>query len=320
LTNCPVCLSVDGFGLLREPSTMAPKIYFDCPVCGMFGANMDLVDDDLDASSMTTTRRVRATLSHWLRLNQQKSENTLILDSDTYQDAANGKLRLPTPAQVALAIIRYIGDWVQKTGERIESLPPEFPAEIGATSRQFAVDLIDQLKTRGLVHCIDSSTMDSYDAMDLDLTLAGWEAYQSEQAGQQTAGYGFLAMKFGDAELEALAQDHLKPAIKDLGFELVDMRDVAEPGIIDNIMRMRIRDSDFVIVDLTHDNSGAYWEAGYAEGLGKPVLYICEQSKFEASRPHFDVNHCTTVMWTSDDPDEFCQLLVATLRRALPVG
>ena len=38
-----------------------------------------------------------------------------------------------------------------------------------------------------------------------------------------------------------------------------------------------IRDAKFVIADLTHDNNGAYWEAGYAEGLGKPVIYICEK-------------------------------------------
>jgi nucleoside 2-deoxyribosyltransferase len=73
----------------------------------------------------------------------------------------------------------------------------------------------------------------------------------------------------------------------------------------------------FVLVDLTHDNSGAYWEAGYAEGLGKPVIYICEQSKFDAVKTHFDTNHCTTVMWKADEPAVFTEQLVATLRRSL---
>ena len=82
-------------------------------------------------------------------------------------------------------------------------------------------------------------------------------------------------------------------------------------------MRAQIRDSAFVIVDLTHDNSGAYWEAGYAEGLGKPVIYICERQKFEAAQTHFDTNHCTTVMWSADNPDKFATDLVATLRRSL---
>ncbi len=82
-------------------------------------------------------------------------------------------------------------------------------------------------------------------------------------------------------------------------------------------MREQIRDAAFVIVDLTHDNSGAYWEAGYAEGLGKPVIYICEMAKFEAAQTHFDTNHCTTVIWSNDDRQKFELELIATLRRSL---
>jgi nucleoside 2-deoxyribosyltransferase len=285
----------------------------------MFSIRQHLSEHALGAASKTSTRRVRATLSHWVRLNQGRSSDTLFLDDETFREAVDGKLGLPTPAKVALSIIRYIGEHVQKTGEQIEGLPPEFSAQIGATSRQSAVTLIFELEERGLVRVMDATTHGKYDVTDLDLTLAGWEAFQSEQAGQKTAGYGFLAMKFDDQQLEILTQNHLKPAIKNLGFELVDMRDVAQPGIIDNIMRMRIRDANFIIVDLTHDNPGAYWEAGYAEGLGKPVLYICEKNKFSFQKPHFDVNHCTTVMWTNEDPVSFCKELVATLRRALPV-
>jgi len=32
-------------------------------------------------------------------------------------------------------------------------------------------------------------------------------------------------------------------------------------------MRLEIRRSRFAVVDLTHGNRGAYWEAGFAEGL-----------------------------------------------------
>ena len=30
----------------------------------------------------------------------------------------------------------------------------------------------------------------------------------------------------------------------------------------------------------THGDPGAYWEAGFAEGLGKPVIYTCEKDDF----------------------------------------
>ena len=95
------------------------------------------------------------------------------------------------------------------------------------------------------------------------------------------------------------------------------MLDVAQAGIIDNLMRERIRDAKFLLVDLSHDNNGAYWEAGYAEGLGKPVIYICEQDKFKKAKTHFDTNHCTTVTWSLTETDHFEKELLATLRRSL---
>ena len=124
-------------------------------------------------------------------------------------------------------------------------------------------------------------------------------------------------MKFGDPDLDPFVNNVIKPAVKEIGYDLVDMRDVARAGVIDNIMRTQIGDSAFVIVDLTHDNSGAYWEAGYAEGLGKPDVYICERAKFEEASTHFDTNHCTTIPWSKDDPEQFRNELIATLRRSL---
>ena len=51
-----------------------------------------------------------------------------------------------------------------------------------------------------------------------------------------------------------------------------------------------MRGARFVIADLSHDNNGAYFEAGFAEGIGLPVVYTCEVKKFEAKKTHFDTN------------------------------
>ena len=154
--------------------------------------------------------------------------------------------------------------------------------------------------------------------MDVDLTLEGWKQYEAEKRGQFEGNYGFVAMQFGDSNLDPLVNDIVKPTVeKEIGYNLIDMRDVARARIIDNIMRTQIRDAAFVIADLTHDNSGAYWEAGYAEGLGKPVIYICEKDKFDGQKTHFDTNHCTTIPWSRGGEGAFCQELIATLRRSL---
>ena len=161
-------------------------------------------------------------------------------------------------------------------------------------------------------------TIDGTTFLGVNLTLAGWEQYEAEKRGGFDGNYGFIAMQFNDAALDAFVRYVVKPAVKNAtGCDLVTLHDVATAGIIDNILRVKIRDAKFVIADLTHDNRGAYWEAGYAEGLGKPVIYICETTKFDEKKTHFDTNHCTMVPWSRDDDGGFRERLTATLRRSL---
>jgi len=207
---------------------------------------------------------------------------------------------------------------VLRTGEPVEGFPIEFHAVVGSPNREFALRLVKELCKRGSLSGIDASTTNESDMLDVDLTLDGWERYEAERRGEITANVGFIAMKFNDPILDPFVESVVKPAVKEgIGYDLVDMRDIPRAGIIDNIMRTQIRDAAFVIVDLTHDNFGAYWEAGYAEGLGKPVIYICEKAKFKAAKTHFDTNHCTTVIWSEDAGEAFAQNLISTLRNSL---
>ena len=224
-----------------------------------------------------------------------------------------------SPAVQAMNLLRYIGDQVSESGKPIHQLP-ELSKIIGAPSEELANQFIEELSERGLIKMwepikgMGGRTL----FMNVNLSLDGWEQYEAEKRGKFAGDYGFLAMQFGDANLEKFVLEVLKPTVKEAtDYDLVDMRNVSKAGLIDNIMRVQIRDAKFVIVDLTHDNNGAYWEAGYAEGLGKPVIYICEKEKFEAKKTHFDTNHCTTVPWSREDDEGFRQELTATLRRSL---
>ena len=218
-----------------------------------------------------------------------------------------------SPAVQAMNIIRYIGDEVSRTNMPIGQLS-NIPDTV------FFSKLLEELENRGLVKTTGEPvrSFQGTTFLDVNLTLDGWEKYEEEKRGQFRGNYGFIAMQFGDSELDPFVKNVVKPAVKEgIGYDLVDMRDVAQAGVIDNILRTQIRDAAFLIVDLTHDNPGAYWEAGYAEGLGKPVIYICEKKKFDEKKTHFDTNHCTTVIWSKDDTEGFKQALTATLRRSL---
>jgi nucleoside 2-deoxyribosyltransferase len=72
-----------------------------------------------------------------------------------------------------------------------------------------------------------------------------------------------------------------------------------------------------VIADL-HDNNGAYWEAGFAEGLGRPVIYTCRKQKWDATKSHFDTSHLNTIVWDPGILGDAAAGLTATMRNTLP--
>ena len=267
----------------------------------------------------------REALSHRIRKRSSDSSGDPYKITSDVLAALRAAENLYDPMAQATDLIRYIGDQVSKTGISIRQMSAtEIRIQTGSPSEELAAQLIHELSADGVVTFNDMSTLASKAYAKVDLTLDGWKQYAAEKRGLIEGNYGFMAMKFfndderDDIELEEFVESVVKPAVKEAtGCDLVDMRDVGRAGVIDNIMRIAIRDSKFVISDLTHDNNGAYWEAGYAEGLGKPVIYICEKEKFEAKKTHFDTNHCTTVPWSRDDEEGFRRELAATLRRSL---
>lgn len=310
--RCPVCSNVEGgsFQRLRD--------FFKCDICGTYKMRDKLHDHlrDLqyDSSHWDLSPLQRAALSHSIRKRSVEGSDPLEITSEVL-DSFRSNGRLPSPAVQATNIIRFIGDKVYCSGGAVNQPPVGFHAIIGSRNHGEAIRLTEELVERKTLKT-DSSSL-----TNINLSLDGWEQYEAEKRGRFAGNYGFIAMQFNKSELESFVRDVVKPTVKEAtGYDLVDMRDVPKAGIIDNIMRVRIRDAKFVIADLTHGNNGAYWEAGYAEGLGKPVIYICEKEKFESKDgTHFDTNHCTTVVWSKsrDKDEDFRQKLTATLRRSL---
>lgn len=321
MDRCPICLNLHS--VCATVTKTHPGFISDCPVCGRFGVSEEAWDDWLDPDSAPGSRLSsadRARLSHRIRSAQHSGSTRFpTMDSTFIEQFIKSGCPGPNPADQIINIIKYIGDEVSRSGERVFRIPFEFFVIVGSISPAFVVDLVSGLKSRDLVDCeFEPSGLLVPYIMNMTLTIDGWETYEAERRGQTSGNYGFLAMKFGDVILETLVADVIKPTIRSgIKHDLFDNRDLARAGVIDNLMRAHIRDSAFLIVDLTHDNSGAYWEAGYGEGLGKPVIYLCERGKFENAQTHFDTNHCTTILWDTVSTDLFGRELIATLRRSL---
>jgi hypothetical protein len=318
---CPICLSWDESK--SNISRNRDGYLVQCETCGNYTISELAWEDILDPSQRAgknLTRVQRSRLSHRVQTAQRTSSSKWPeLDANYVEKFIQSSCPGPRPAEQAVNLLSYIGDEISKNGYSVSSLPRNIHAVVGSPDTAAVSLLITELVQQGLLSGsgISGGNANGFTA-DIKMKLAGWQAYETEKSGKFAGKYGFIAMKFGDPILDPFVQNHVKPTIRSgIGFDLIDVRDVAQAGIIDNIMRAKIRDSAFVLVDLTHDNAGAYWEAGYAEGLGKQVVYLCEKSKFEKEKSHFDTNHCTTVPWDIENVELFKSELIATLRRSL---
>ncbi len=266
-------------------------------------------------NTLQTKKDASAKISHALRTMQQVNKG-----AELYTNTIDEILKrpLPSPREQADLFIRWLAENVEGPGETVWVEPSTHSAIIGAKSPEGFALVLRHLFDVGLVTGNLAEAMGAPGRAHVTLSFAGWDYYEQLRQGGVTYRKAFMAMKFGDPILDQVLERVFRPCVKQTGFELYRLDDVPRAGLIDDRLRVEIQASDFLIADLTHDNLGAYWEAGYAEGLGKPVIYTCEEVKFEKDKTHFDTNHHLTIVWDKNSPEEAGESLKAIIRATLP--
>lgn len=320
LSPCPVCQTPLG-ATPRHPDNDLD--WFDCPRCGRFALT---IEAHQDLNSYLRNDRQRYALSHAIRRSQSTRPFPVFRSAQVQRIAKDAYL--PTPREQADLLIHWLGDNLPGPGQTIDVNPRDHGAAIGATSVAGFMFVVRGIMEDGLADGRSKNwepvpgTVHLAGAADVTLTFKGWDRFEQLRHGIATGLTAFMAMKFGDATLDRMVDQHLRPAVAATGFHLRRLDDEPRAGLIDDRLRVEIKACRFLIADLTHGNKGAYWEAGFAEGLGKPVIYTCKREVFEShdhpDRPHFDTNHHLTVVWDDAAPEAAMELLKATIRATLP--
>lgn len=308
---CPICGEAGDD--VRTSGGEAGATAVHCPRCGEVVLEADVVDAMSEAAKADPA--AQAVLSHRVRRMQRRAGTARV-----GMDVLPRLLEEPLPS-----IVRQREELVLLVGR--EGPPPGEPpqlfdarrvqAEIGAPSWRTVALVGGQLVEEGLMDVEWSPTPGS-PAFKAALGFEGWKLHEELLEGRGDSRTAFMALQFGDPRLDRMVDTVFRPAVRRSGFELVRADDVPQAGLIDDHIRVLIRQARFVVADLTHDNPGAYWEAGFAEGLGKPVIFTCERGKFEDEATHFDTSHHHTVTWAEGQPEEAARDLTATVRATLP--
>lgn len=311
MTNCPLC----RMELMGEPRAFGDTIEYQCHNCGVFrlSSRATTIVGNAGYAPME-----RAKLSYGLR---RLGGNALITSHSLESIIQNTKL--PDASALQDNLLLYMQSELAGPGESMDLWAPAMRGWLGALSSASSRWAIDQALAAELVEGTAVRSLggdDEFRLLNATLAIKGWARVEELLRSASGSYKGFMAMKFGDPQLDAVFREHFKPAVAQAGFALMRLDDEPQAGLIDDRLRLEIRTSRFLVADLTHANNGAYWEAGFAEGLGRPVIYTCRKDVFEdpKTKPHFDANHYLTVVWDPADPSAAAEQLKTVIRVTLP--
>jgi hypothetical protein len=248
------------------------------------------------------------------------------------------KLRTPSPAEKALKIMRKISRMNPSAGESFvinyASLHPilqVIQSDRNDTYTHSAVftrfikqcfDILPWLATAWAVsqaeltflfhdylkesaRLLGNAKVNGY----LIITPKGWDFMDNLAAPLSNSSTAVVRMSFNEAEraawLEAIA-----PAVEDAGYQAVRIDKVEDDNRIDDETIAAIRSCNFLVADFTGQRAGDYFEAGFAQGLGKQVIWLCREDEIE--KFHFDARQLNQIKW---QPSELPQLRIALRNR-----
>jgi hypothetical protein len=298
--SCTVCQAPAN--VLREEFGWGTVV--DCSRCGDYSVER-VTCDDIRLPLGDAKRRALA--SHLIRKLQNGRRPLLTTDFfRSLEDRA-----LPAAAEASDSLLLWFAESAQGNLGKLNPInhsDQALQASIGVIS---AADLI--YVTEALMH---QRLIEGPTNIGLRLTPSGWLRVEELKRAHIASNYAFFARKFDNPELDRVFNECLRPAVAATGYELRPVTQRA--GLVDAVIEDEIRRCRFLIADLSDDNAGAYWEAGLAEGLGKPVIYVCRAKVgTEDKRTHFDANHRHTVRWDLSSLDQTATKLKAVIRNTL---
>lgn len=191
----------------------------------------------------------------------------------------------------------FPGQWVQ------------FDAEV--ESPLFDVGSHDEMNYL-LEHLVNIRTLEKAATQaqkgQLRLTVSGWNAV-SPITGGGVPGRCFIAMAF-DSTLNEAYDEGIKPAAIACGLKPIRVDNLEHNGVVTDVIMAEIRRAQVMVADVTLHRQGVYFEAGFALGLGRTVIWTCK--KDDMASAHFDTRQYSHVLWT--DAQDLRKRLEARIR------
>jgi hypothetical protein len=262
-------------------------------------------------------------LTNWLV--EQRSQGTLrpVIDSAVLEYVKTNK-NFPVTERVERVVV-WVVDNIAGLGqtvpigvhipnfnniELVQRNMESICAFTGSGSHIEVLELLDFAMKTGLV---DADHYKSGEGGFVWPTLVGFQRVEEIRRIAGVGSQGFVAMWFDD-EMKGVYEDAIAPAIREAGFNPMIISNKEHNNQIVEEIIAEIRRSRFVVGDFTcgivettsidkngdhifkeMPRGGVYFEAGFAKGLGKEVIWTVRKDRLKYV--HFDNAQYNFIVW-----------------------
>lgn len=300
MADCPVCLQVNAH--ILTPDVRYDREQVQCARCGTYLVTRPA---KLSIGWLTEDGAKRHLLSGIIRKNFERGA-TLILTAENIPELLAAARPPRDPFEAIDLLLLHLFDRAESPASAVQIFPnADYPLVYARNQDEFAHYVA---KAEGLGYI----QRQNYGA-DLLLDLKGWERVRELRQTRTISDQAFVAMWFAPEMLDAW-HEGIKPALTATGYRPVRLDMEEHNDKVDDRIIAEIRRSGLVVADFSGDRSNVYFEAGFALGLGIPVIWTCRES--DVRNLHFDTRQYNYIAWS--DPADLRAKLQLRIEATIP--
>lgn len=310
-----------------EPQDIDDTTTYHCDVCGKVKITEELIEFESDL-----LKKRGHLISGFLREKQLYTTETPLITATNIKHILDSQYIPQEVIEKAYKLILWLGHESKHPGQLIRvDLKHDYPICYCETNKEFPF-IVKFLQDSGFIKRLRSEFV-------YELTMSGWNKYLSLKENLPSQKNCFVARWF-TPEIDKVYDKAIKPAIElqedhktTTGFKAFDVGREHHTNDINNEIIAQIKNCKFMVCDLTGYRGGVYFEAGFAMGLRKEVIFTCREDWIERSPLykdskgkdniveelydkkgkvhkiakegiHFDLEHRKHIKWSKDKPGD----------------
>lgn len=287
--NCVLC----DWEIESRVDSARDTLSYHCPACG----EIILTDQALREVTQRFQDR-RYLLSGFTRERTERGLEPIIISSSNIEDLVRSANKPKNVAEKLNHVMLYLERKSEHPGKTVTVVAEKDYPIAYAKNADELLYLLRQLDSLKWIDPLQvTGEVGGYKQYGVLLTVDGWnqlaELYRYHQISDQV----FVAMWF-TSETERAYREGIEKAIRASGFRPLRVDKLEHNNKICDLIIAEIRKSAFLVADFTGHRGGVYFEAGFALGLGIPVIWLCRKDQIDQA--HFDTRQYNHIVWENE--------------------